>query len=368
MTAPVEAVVRQALALRQDETLEIVSMPGTKDAGGGTRARAFSIPFELDDAVTWTVAEASRPLRTVSVGIGCLTPAAAERINAPGGWPRASGTRAIEEGIDLLLGYAWVAVDLDPDKTEPETLEQLAERLQGLPAPSMLASSGRGLHAWWRLQRLCPEASGRELLRVLAAATKGDTGTAQPTRALRLPGTWNHKSDAGCHATILAATEQVHDGAELYRLASALAPAAPPAVAAPPRAPRPLHEGPDLRERARSRLSLPDLLDKACGPATRAGWSCFCHDDGTPSLRLVQGTEDAAICYGSGHPATVGLPKDGYVVLDVFDVLAWTWGVETGVVVRDLVAEERARDYHRPGPAAGTPGLLALLDTARGRA
>ena len=362
VTAPIEQGVRLALSQREGETLEVVSMPGTKQAGGGTRARAFTIPRELDEATAWVMREASRGQRTVSVSIGCLTPAAAERINAPDGWLRASGSRAQEEGLDLLLGYRWVAADLDPDKEHPETLTELGARLVPLPPPNALVSSGSGVHAWWALDRMVRPDLGRELLEALAAATQGDRGTAQPTRALRLPGTFNHKATAQRYAVQLTAMEKAHDPAALLAAAQALAP--PPPEPEPPRQPQPpTYDGNDLKEKVRDRYDLAVELDRVCGPARRGDWSCFAHEDRTPSLRLVQGTDQAAICYGGTHPDGVGLRKDSGHVLDVFDVLAFENNTTTGQLLSELLAEERARQASLPARplSPGLPGLQAVL-------
>ncbi len=363
MTAPVDDDLRAALALREDETVEVVSMPAER-GNSATLGRAFTIPAQLDDAVAFAAAEAAREARTVSVGIGCLTPAAADRIGVPGGWARAGTSNAEAEGIDLLLGYRWMAVDIDPDKQQPETLAELYGRLSTLPPATALVASGAGLHGWWRLDRMVRPEQGRRLLAALADAVGGDRGTVQAARALRLPGTFNAKPHVQLHARLaLPAHTTDHDPNILLEAALALAP--PPAPVAQPRTPQPrAYDGNDLKERVRARYDLAAELDRVCGPARRGDWSCFAHEDRTPSLRLVQGADTAAICYGGGHPDGVGLRKDSGHVLDVFDLLAWENGISTRQMLSDLVTEERGRKAVVVSAPVG-PGLPRLAEVLR---
>ena len=352
-------VVRTFLSLRRDETVELVSMP-LERGSSATTAKAFTLPAELDAAVAWVAREAVRPARTVSVGIGCLTPAAAARIGAPGGWARAGVRNAEAEGIDLLLGYLWVAVDIDADKENPQPVGELFTRLHPLPKPTVFVASGTGLHAWWQLTRVARPAEGRALLEVLARAVDGDSGTTQEARALRLPGTYNAKPAGQRLAVMAPGATEPYDPRALLAAVEAVAPAPPAPPPAVVRPPRPTYEGTDLKEVVRARYDLPTELDRLCGPARRGDWSCFAHEDRTPSLRLVLGADQVAMCRGGSHPDGVGLHKDGGYVLDVFDLLAWENGVSTARLMADLITAERARQPAAPRVSVTSPGLPQL--------
>lgn len=75
-------------------------------------------------------------------------------------------------------------------------LEQVKDQLNkaGLPYPSMLVSSGHGVHAYWLLKKR----AGKEIepiLKALAAETGGDSRSAEISRVMRMPGTMNLKHD-----------------------------------------------------------------------------------------------------------------------------------------------------------------------------
>lgn len=88
-------------------------------------------------------------------------------------------------------------VDLDFKATPEPTARQ---RLTECPLPpSMLVQSGGGLHVYWLLREpvALPDGASqaKTLLRRLATYLGGDPAAAEPARILRVPGTWNRKSD-----------------------------------------------------------------------------------------------------------------------------------------------------------------------------
>jgi replicative DNA helicase len=97
-----------------------------------------------------------------------------------------------------------VWVDIDFSKL-PES--EARQRLQDFAAhPSIVISTGHGLHAYWRLTFLLDVREHSDqaytLLRRLARHLGGDPASAEPARILRVPGTLNHKYDPPRPVTI----------------------------------------------------------------------------------------------------------------------------------------------------------------------
>lgn len=97
------------------------------------------------------------------------------------------------------------ALFVDLDQPDPEALDNLRAFV---PCPSCIVASGHGFHAYWWLDHSLQDLTqGRALLRALAQQLSGDAMT--PAQSLRLPGSFNTKSDgewALCH--ILEKTDQ----------------------------------------------------------------------------------------------------------------------------------------------------------------
>ncbi len=77
--------------------------------------------------------------------------------------------------------------------TVAERAEKTRAAIKGadLPEPSILISSGNGIHAYWLLKERQREVTS--LLRALAGATGGDLRATDRARIMRLPGTFNVK-------------------------------------------------------------------------------------------------------------------------------------------------------------------------------
>jgi hypothetical protein len=94
-----------------------------------------------------------------------------------------------------MLGAAFVDVDL---KHTPDGLKRIEEF--PLP-PSAIVSSGGGRHLYWFLKEPIDlqQENGRvkSVLRRLAIAVGGDLASAEPAHVLRLPDTFNHKTEYG---------------------------------------------------------------------------------------------------------------------------------------------------------------------------
>jgi CHC2-type zinc finger protein/DNA primase RepB-like protein len=93
------------------------------------------------------------------------------------------GKKAVERG-----SVAWC--DVDQSAVEPDWPAWLR--------PSLVVSSGRGLHAYWRLERELPAAGVESINRRLAARFGGDLACTDRGRIMRLPGSFNGKRGAWC--------------------------------------------------------------------------------------------------------------------------------------------------------------------------
>lgn len=80
------------------------------------------------------------------------------------------------------------------DLTVSERIEEVGQRLRAaeLPEPSILVSSGNGIHSYWLLSKRASN-SIVEVNRAIARATNGDIKATDKARILRVPGTRNVK-------------------------------------------------------------------------------------------------------------------------------------------------------------------------------
>ncbi len=67
-----------------------------------------------------------------------------------------------------------------------------SEVVEGWPLGSIIVASGRGFHVYW-LVHGCPVDRFKEVQHALAARFGSDRSVCNPSRLMRLPGTWNHK-------------------------------------------------------------------------------------------------------------------------------------------------------------------------------
>jgi hypothetical protein len=93
----------------------------------------------------------------------------------------------------------------------------LFTRTVGFPLPSIIVDSGRGLHAYWCLDRDLPAAEWRQLAgklkqRCRDAGFKADPAcTDDVARVLRVPGTLNHKDSPPTPCRVIRDDGTVHD-------------------------------------------------------------------------------------------------------------------------------------------------------------
>ena len=114
-----------------------------------------------------------------------------------------------------IIGRRWLLIDIDPvrpsgiSSTETEKaaaldfIGRVREYLRGLAWPDpFLVDSGNGFHLWYRID-LPTEDHGivERVLKVLEArhntrTAKFDTSVFNPSRLMKLPGTWARKGDS----------------------------------------------------------------------------------------------------------------------------------------------------------------------------
>lgn len=313
----------------------------------GVQARAFHLPEQWSQAVAW-VRHSAGPDTTISVLPATLTEEGARRIN---GSLSATGPQVGDVG-----SYELVPLDLDPPKHLDQAerghwWNQAVSSLAAFPLPpSIVVHSGNGLHAYWLLIAPASVEAARLVIEDLARALDGDKAAANPTQHLRLAGTFNPKVNVRRLAVLDTFESQRKYGLDdIAKAAQAISPRPAPWVPAPRRMVA-FDGGPDWTSGYRNQYDLAAELDRVAGPANRAGkWRCPAHPDSTPSLGLVKGSDDRAICFGE-HPEDMGRRSgaSGAMSFDVLDLHAW----EAGQTVADFMRAERERQHPKPARPA----------------
>lgn len=108
--------------------------------------------------------------------------------------------RVREAGTADAVERSWV---LWCDADSPEAVSAL-RRFE--PRPSMVISSGRGLHGYWQLSAAAAPNAAARANRRLARALSADPKSTDPARVLRPPCTYNHKREAAVLCTYLDPT------------------------------------------------------------------------------------------------------------------------------------------------------------------
>lgn len=337
--APDLRVVRKALSLRTGW----VAL--TRIVAAGARAHAFHLPAEVDEAVAWVVANAGADV-TLTWSIAELTLEGAERINES---RTATGVQKPD-----IAGYGWVAADLDPD--DVVTMSVYRDRLTryGI-TPSLVLASGRGLHVFWKLKDWTVAPLVLPTLEDLVRVFDSDTGTLDPNRNLRLPGTWNAKAEARRLAVV--ETYDPHAAYTLEELSARACALSPrPERVRTARQARVLADGEDWPDRYRASYDLADELTRITGATggSRRKWPCPAGHpgDGPPSLTLHPDNDQRAVCHGTAHPHDMGRQSGGRYTFDVLDLHA----MEVGQTVEDFMRDERRRQQPQDEQAGTAPG------------
>ncbi len=120
------------------------------------------------------------------------------------------GGAAVDSDVNFTRAL-WVDLDL-AGLTVEEVVEHAREAIRkaGVPAPTALVHSGGGVHAWWRLTEPLDAADIKPRLTGLARAIGSDDSVVNPSRVMRLPGSFNHRRGRACEIVEIDA-DHVYD-------------------------------------------------------------------------------------------------------------------------------------------------------------
>lgn len=138
------------------------------------RSRRCKAPWEATQA-----ALKYSPHYNVFFGVGRRTPGKGRRV--------------------VAVTCAWI--DCDPPDKDAATLNvwrdrKLDELRSFTPSPSIVVNSGHGLHAYWLLSETAAPEYAQRVNEALAERLGGDRRSCDPSRVLRVPGTFNRKKGA----------------------------------------------------------------------------------------------------------------------------------------------------------------------------
>ncbi len=129
----------------------------------------------------------------------------------------AHNDRDATAGTATSAGAVWADFDDTGDAAEVVGRIQRA----GLPNPSIIVSSGHGIHAYWLLAKRARPGEVVPVLKALAVALGSDGGVCDAARIMRLPGSMNHKGSPAVPCSILSVSPLRHDITHLQNVLSA---------------------------------------------------------------------------------------------------------------------------------------------------
>jgi hypothetical protein len=185
---------------------------------------------------------------------------------------RRAGTKDAVEAVPAI----WVDLDR-PDAAE--MLESFSL------APSFVVTSGTkgNLHAYWLLEEAVAPAVAEGLNAELAARLGGDPAVVDASRILRLPGTYNHKSDPPAESRLTGFAGGRYIPAQIEEASRAQSATDADAAAGP--------SGPSATER------LLDALEGVNGHGPQWMARCPAHDDQEPSLSIKEGDDGKPVLH-----------------------------------------------------------------------
>jgi hypothetical protein len=109
------------------------------------------------------------------------------------------GRKFGERGDAACTHYGMIWADYDygdvgHKHAELPDLDSALRAIDGLPEPSMVVSSGGGIHVYWALDGQCTLEQWRSAMAGIIQTTGGDKSTKNQERILRVPGTYNWKT------------------------------------------------------------------------------------------------------------------------------------------------------------------------------
>ena len=156
-----------------DDLVEIRLIPA-KDSNLKPRSQFFNSPEEAVYEWEW-IAEKNQEGYHVYFGVN---------------------PRTTHNGTAESVKYArCMFVDFD----DVDSVEQVKERIAGLPHHTAIVKSGNGYHVYWRLvSRENDMARWTQFQKAIIARCKSDPAIHDPPRIMRMPGTVNHKNGVAC--------------------------------------------------------------------------------------------------------------------------------------------------------------------------
>jgi Domain of unknown function (DUF927) len=124
-----------------------------------------------------------------------------------------------------MLRALWVDMDVKADKGYPSLDAALGHLdafcAEGFPEPSIVVSSGYGVHAYWCLEQAAPKAQWQIAADAFQRAWQAygiiaDPVTADAARVLRMPGTHNHKHATPAPVRVIEQTGALYSIADLH--------------------------------------------------------------------------------------------------------------------------------------------------------
>ena len=128
------------------------------------------------------------------------------------------GHNSKDATADTATSAGAVWADFDDTGDAAEVMARI--RSAGLPNPSIIVSSGHGIHAYWLLAKRARPGEVVPVVRALAVALGSDGGVCDAARIMRLPGSMNHKHSAAVPCTILSVSPLRHDITHLQNVLS----------------------------------------------------------------------------------------------------------------------------------------------------
>lgn len=149
-----------------------------------------------------------------------------------GTWKDVAAIPGLWADIDVREGRA------DCEKAYCSTIDEAISLAQQLAPPSLIVHTGGGLHCYWLFREPWVFDSADEQIEAsglsaywqntlqYVASTRGRQidKTADLSRVLRVPGTWNHKFTPPVQVTILDCTDNVYNPTDLREIAEAINP------------------------------------------------------------------------------------------------------------------------------------------------
>jgi len=126
------------------------------------------------------------------------------------------GHNSKDATADTATSAGAVWADFDDTGDAAEVMARI--RSAGLPNPSIIVSSGHGIHAYWLLAKRARPGEVVPVLKALAAALDSDSSVCDAARIMRLPGSLNLKYSPAVPCSIRSLSPLRYDLAHLQNI------------------------------------------------------------------------------------------------------------------------------------------------------